>query len=442
MGLDTLSFSFLFLPALFLLFSALPEKYRNVLLAAASLLFYALADYKHLPLMFCSVLFDYLVCAKMVRSSGEMKGRKILFWTSVVKNIGLILIMMTLMELYKISLPLGLLVYTTTSMGYVIDVYNGDEQFDGSFVNYLVFSSFFAKLYAGPIVRYSDLKNQWENRDLSAKRIWQACRLYLGGLGKIVLLARGNIEIQTAIQQIPQQDTSVLSVWLLIITSTFALYYTLTGYGDMARGLGNFFGMDFPENFHHPFQSRTVSDFFNRFNITVTQFINRYVYVFLGADTNGVLPTAVNTLLTTMLMGLWFGIRLNYLVWGIYFTGFILLEKYFLMKYLKKIPPIFDRIYTFIVVMFSFTIFSGRSLSVTGDYIAGMFGMSGLPLYNNYISYILSSNYLTVILSFFFATGLTGMMEQFIRSKLPWLFHVLDAAMYAGIFIASVAFLV
>ncbi len=442
MGLDTLSFSFLFLPALLLVFSISPAKYKNLSLAVASLLFYAMNDWGNLLLMFFSILFDYLVCSKMVRSSGKMKGRQIMFWASSLKNISLILIMMAAMQLFKIPLPLGLLVYTTTSMGYVIDVYNGDERFDGSFVDYLVFTSFFGKLFAGPIVRYSDLKSQWENRNLSTERVCQGSRLYVGGLGKLVLLAQGNIAVQQEIQQIPTQDVTVLSVWLLIITSTFALYYTLTGYCDMARGLANFFGMDFPENFHHPFQSRTVSDFFNRFNITVTQFINRYVYVFLGGDTNGVLSTIVNTLLTTMLMGLWFGIRLNYLVWGIYFTGFILLEKYFLMDYLKKIPPIFDRMYTFVVVMFSFTIFSGSSLRVTGYYLSSMFGMNGLPFYNNYISYIISTHYLVILLSFFFATSLTVLLGNLIRTKMPYLLHLLDLVIYGGILLASIAFLI
>lgn len=188
-------------------------------------------------------------------------------------------------------MPLGLLVYTVTSMGYVIDVYNGDERFDGKIMDYLLFTCFFAKLYAGPIVQYSQLREQWENRDLSLERINTGMKLSVSGLAKIVILAGGNIQIQTAIQEITPGEESVLSVWFLIITSTFALYYTLTGYCDMARGLGNLFGMQLPENFHYPFQSRTVSDFFNRFNITVTQFINRYVYVFLGGDTNGVLST-------------------------------------------------------------------------------------------------------------------------------------------------------
>ena len=200
--------------------------------------------------------------------------------------------------------------------GYVIDVYNGDEYFDGDLIDFLLFTTFFGKLQAGPIVQYTELKEQWQHRELGLQRVKTGVKFYVGGLAKLVILAQGNAAVQQAIEQLPDASQTVLSTWVFIIVSTFSLYYTLTGYCDMARGLANLLGMDFPENFHYPFQSRTVSDFFNRFNITVTKFINRYVYIFLGADTNGVLSTIVNTLLTTMLMGVWFGLRLNYLVWG------------------------------------------------------------------------------------------------------------------------------
>lgn len=442
MGLDTLTFSFLFLPAVMLCFYACPPKYQNTVLAIASLLFYVGNDWQNLPLMLASLIMDYLVCARMVRSAGGQRGRRVVFWLSVVKNMGLIVGAMALQQLDWGTMPLGLMIYTMTSMGYVIDVYNGDEPFDGNLVDYLLFASFWGKLYAGPIVQYSELKKEWQKRDLSVSRLEQGIQQYIGGLARLVILARGSVAVQTAIQEIPQGEETVLSVWLLIISSTFALYYTLTGYCSMAQGLAAFFGMDLPENFHHPFQSRTVSDFFNRFNITITRFINRYVYVFLGADTNGVLPTIVNTLLITMLMGLWFGLRLNCLVWGIYFTVFILLEKYFLMQYLEKMPPIIDRIYTFIVVMFSFSILSGSSLRMTGTYLSSMFGLGGLPFANNRIAYILSSNYLVILLCFFFATSLTELLGNFVRNRLPRLAEVLSLAACLLIFGASVAFMI
>lgn len=442
LGLDTLTFLFLFLPASMLVFYLCPSKYKNASLAVMSLLFYASNDWKNLPILLLSLLFDYLVCSKLVRFGSNQKGRRTIFWSSILKNILLMVLAMAMMELGWITMPLGLLVYTVTSMGYVIDVYNGDERFDGKIMDYLLFTCFFAKLYAGPIVQYSQLREQWENRDLSLERINTGMKLSVSGLAKIVILAGGNIQIQTAIQEITPGEESVLSVWFLIITSTFALYYTLTGYCDMARGLGNLFGMQLPENFHYPFQSRTVSDFFNRFNITVTQFINRYVYVFLGGDTNGVLSTTVNTLLTTMLMGLWFGIRLNYLVWGIYFAGFILLEKCFLMKYLQKIPPIFDRMYTFVVVMFSFTIFSGDSLKTTGYFLKSMFGLNSLPIFNNAILYILSANYLVILLSFFFATSLVSLIGKMIRNKVSHITEIGGTILYLGVFVATVSFMI
>ena len=267
-------------------------------------------------------------------------------------------------------------------------------------------------------------------------------RLYIGGFAKLVILAQGNLAVKQSIEQMENATGTVLSVWILIITTTFGLYYTLTGYCDMARGLGCFFGLRFPENFHSPFQSRTVSYFFNRFNITVTQFINRYVYVFLGGDSNGVLSTIVNTLLTTMLMGLWFGIRLNTLVWGIYFAAFILLERYFLMRFLEKMPPIVDRIYTFIVVMFSFTIFSGSSLRVTAYYIKSMFGLNHLPFANSAVSYILTTNYLLLLCSFFCATSLSSLVGKFVHNKLPRLADLLGTVVYLAVFAAAVSFCV
>ena len=435
--LDTLSFPFLFLPAVLLCFTLAPQRCKNAVLVAASLIFYALGDLRFLPLMLCSLLLDYGVCAKLVRSTVQMKGRRLFFWGSIIKNILLMVVSMAGSQLGWFPMPLGLMVYTVTSMGYVIDVYNGDEYFDGSLIDFLLFTTFFGKLQAGPIVQYTELKEQWQHRELGLQRVRTGVKFYVGGLAKLVILAQGNAAVQQAIEQLPDASQTVLSTWVFIIVSTFSLYYTLTGYCDMARGLANLLGMDFPENFHYPFQSRTVSDFFNRFNITVTKFINRYVYIFLGADTNGVLSTIVNTLLTTMLMGVWFGLRLNYLVWGVYFAAFILLERYFLMRFLVRMPPIVDRIYTFVVVMFSFTIFSGGTLRMTGYYIRSMFGLNGLPFWNSDIYYILTTNYLVILLSFFFATSLTGLLGKTVRSRWPKLLDALGLAVYLDIYVAA-----
>ena len=243
--LDTLSFQFLFLPAVLLCFTLAPQRCKNAVLVAASLMFYALGDLRFLPLMLCSLLLDYGVCAKLVRSTVQMKGRRLFFWGSIIKNILLMVVSMAGSQLGWFPMPLGLMVYTVTSMGYVIDVYNGDEYFDGNLIDFLLFTTFFGKLQAGPIVQYTELKEQWQHRELGLQRVRTGVKFYVGGLAKLVILAQGNAAVQQAIEQLPDASQTVLSTWVLIIVSTFSLYYTLTGYCDMARGLANLLGMDF-----------------------------------------------------------------------------------------------------------------------------------------------------------------------------------------------------
>ena len=219
--LDTLSFSFLFLPAVLLCFTLAPQRCKNAVLVAASLMFYALGDLRFLPLMLCSLLLDYGVCAKLVRSTVQMKGRRLFFWGSIIKNILLMVVSMAGSQLGWFPMPLGLMVYTVTSMGYVIDVYNGDEYFDGNLIDFLLFTTFFGKLQAGPIVQYTELKEQWQHRELGLQRVKTGVKFYVGGLAKLVILAQGNAAVQQAIEQLPDASQTVLSTWVLIIVSTF-----------------------------------------------------------------------------------------------------------------------------------------------------------------------------------------------------------------------------
>ena len=194
--LDTLSFPFLFLPAVLLCFTLAPQRCKNGVLVAASLIFYALGDLLFLPLMLCSLLLDYGVCAKLVRSTVQMKGRRLFFWGSIIKSILLMVVSMAGSQLGWFPMPLGLMVYTVTSMGYVIDVYNGDEYFDGNLIDFLLFTTFFGKLQAGPIVQYTELKEQWQHRELGLQRVKTGVKFYVGGLAKLVILAQVNAAVQ------------------------------------------------------------------------------------------------------------------------------------------------------------------------------------------------------------------------------------------------------
>ncbi|MBQ8598743.1 MAG: hypothetical protein IJ411_01305 [Oscillospiraceae bacterium] len=234
---------------------------------------------------------------------------------------------------------------------------------------------------------------------------------------------------------------SIVSVWLSVLSFTFDLYFTLSGYCDIARGLAQIFSMRLPESYHFPFQSRTVSDFFNRFNITVTQFTNRYVYVILGGDTNGTISTMLNTLLTAMLLGLWFGIRLNYVVWGCWFAVLMLLERWFLMKILVHIPVLFTRIYTFVLVLLSFTIFASDSLSQAWFFMKTMFGFGNRQWLDAYASYVLSGNIPLLLCCLFFMTSIGSLLLRELRKRYPLIHDAGTVVFNVGLLAVSVSLL-
>ncbi len=424
MPFTTLSFVFFFLPLSILLFYGAPRGARTPVLLLISLSFYTLLDPTNLLLMLLSISYDYLMAFLILKARRDLSLRKLPMIACILKNLALILVFGLQESIFHIEMPLGMMVYVLTSMGYVIDVYRGDEPFESNWFNFALFCTFFGKITIGPLVQYSDMRQDILYRKPSLSAISSGLPLFVNGLAKQVILAASAGEMYQQLLSIPQESLSVVSVWLLVLSYTFRLYFTLSGYCDMARGLAQIFMLRLPENFHYPFQSRTVSDFFNRFNITVTQYANRYVYVMLGADNNGVLPTALNTLLTAMLLGLWFGIELNYVVWGCYFACLMLLERYWLLRWLTKIPVIFTRIYTFAVVSLSFTIFAADSLGEAWFYFTTMFGFGGRAWMDGYASYILAGNWPLLLISMFCLTSVGNSIIRHFHRQHPTLSDV------------------
>lgn len=419
MAFPTIGFVFVFLPVSILLFYGAPKKLKTPVLLAVSLLFYTLLDPTNLLLMLLSISYDYLMAFLILKAKKDVSMRKLPLMACVLKNLLMIVVFGLQQQLYDIPVPVGLLIYTLTAMGYVIDVYRGDEPFEKNWFNFALFCTFFGKIIAGPLVQYSDMRQDIVFRKPSLSGISNGMVLFVSGLAKQLILAESAADMYRMLLTIPQESLSVVSVWLLVLSFTFDLYFTLSGYWDMARGLALIFSMRLPENCHYPFQSRTVSDFFNRFNITVTQYANRYVYVILGGDTNGRMSTILNTLLTAMLLGLWFGIRLNYLLWGVYFALLMLLERYLLLKLLLRVPVLFTRMYTFCAVLLSFTIFASDTLGQAVFYLKSMFGLGELPWFNGYASYILSSNIPILLICFFALTSLGSLLTRELHRRHP-----------------------
>ena len=413
----TLSFVFAFLPLSILIFYAAPKQLKTLVLLLISLLFYTMLDPTNLLLMLLSITYDYLMAFLILKAKKDISMRKLPMMACVLKNMALVIVFGLQQEIFHIAMPLGLMVYSMTSMGYVIDVYRGDELFEKNWINFALFCTFFGKIITGPLVQYSDMRKDILQIKPSLTMISNGLILFVSGLAKQVILAGSATEILEMLHHVPQESMSIVSTWLMVLSFTFRLYFTLSGYCDMARGLAQIFSLRLPESYHYPFQSRTVSDFFNRFNITVTQFTNRYVYVILGGDTNGYLSTALNTLLTAMLLGLWFGIKLNYVLWGCYFAVLMLLERWLLMKIIIHLPVLFTRIYTFTMVLLSFTIFASDSLGQTWFWLKNMFGFGNSQWIDGYASYILSGNVVVLLLSFFFLTSLGSLILRELKKR-------------------------
>ena len=439
MSFTTISFVFAFLPLSILCYYAMPKWGKTAVLLLISLLFYTFLDPTNLPLMLLSISYDYLMAFLILKAKKDVSMRKLPLLACVIKNILMIIVFGLQLELYQIAVPVGLMVYSLTSMGYVIDVYRGDEPFEKNWLNFALFCTFFGKIIAGPLVQYSDMRQDIVDRKPSLTGISSGLLLFVLGLSKQIILAGTASQIYQELMALPQENLSVVSVWLLILCFVFHLYYTLSGYCDMARGLAQIFSLRLPTSYRYPFQSRTVSDFFNRFNITVTQYTNRYVYVILGGDSNGSLSTILNTALTAMLLGLWFGIKLNYVAWGCYFAVLMLLERWFLLKLLLRIPVLFTRIYTFIMVLLSFTIFASDSLAQAWTYLKIMFGFAGRPWTDSYASYILAGKIPILLLCFFFMTSLGSLFLREMRKKYPVLSDVGSVLCHVGLLAVTVS---
>ena len=236
-------------------------------------------------------------------------------------------------------------------------------------------------------------------------------------------------------------EVTILGTWLHVLCYIFYIYFTLSGYSDMARGTGAVFGLDLPENFHHPLQSYSVADFFGRFNISANRFVRKYVYQALGAEDNGPLSTSVNILLITMLMGLWYGINLNYLVWGAFLGLFIIFEVLYIERHVEKIPPYLCRMYTFIAILISFCWYCGDSLAASAASLRVMLGLGGAAAANQSCLYLLQTHWLLLAASVFLCSGaVSPLLARFTR-RWPTAAHTATLVWNLSLLATSLAFL-
>lgn len=441
MQLASLSFLYLFLPASLAVYYLFPRRMRYGVLLAVSLAFFLLNDPVSLLFLSVSVTVDYALGLLMERFEQQNRRRRAIMLVMVGKNLLLFFGVSCYCQLHGMETPLGLSVCTLLGIGYAVDIYNGEALYEHNWGKFLLAHTLFMKLPAGPLVRYRTLREQFLPKKADLARMSEPIALFIQGVAKQAILGSPIRQLYDTLSSFSRADHSVFSLWLMPLCAAMSLYFTLSGYCDMARGLGGMFGISLPRNFYYPYQSRSITDFVGRFNISVTDYLKTYIYHPLGEDSGGFASSALNIGVVTLLWGIWFGFRINYLLWGAFFVLLILLERSVWGKILMKLPVFFLRIYTFSLVLFSFVIFNGRSVGQSLFFFQGMLGLGGLPMATSPILYLLSQYAPYLVLAVLFSTSLPHSLKGALRKKSPAAASAVGMVFYGGLLFLATGFL-
>lgn len=463
-------FLFRFLPLAVLIYFIAPRKLKNTILFLSSLLFYAWGEPVYIVLMIFSTVVDYihgLFVFKYIEENNKKMARLFVI-LSIIINLSLlgifkysdflIGIINSISKLsipaLNLSLPIGISFYTFQTMSYTIDIYRGHALPQKNIISFGAYVSLFPQLIAGPIVQYKTIAKELEGRRESFQMFYEGIRLFITGLGKKILLANNIGLLWEEVSSMPLAGLSALSAWLGILAFTFQIYFDFSGYSDMAMGLGRMFGFHFPRNFDYPYTSNSVTEFWRRWHITLGTWFREYVYIPLGGNRCSKIKFLRNILIVWLLTGIWHGASLNFIAWGLYFGIILLLEKLFLNKYISKIPVIFQRAYTFIVVVISWVIFSFESSTAIISYLNAMFARNMTGLINKESLYLLNNNLILFLILFIGATPIPKKSAQLILDFINktksaksgksgiWLDTALTNLFLSGILILCIAYLV
>ena len=412
MVFSSTTFLLAFLPLVGILYFICPRKLRNALLLVFSLLFYGWGEPKYILIMLFSTVFDYCngLAIGHFRAAGKPKGAKAVLVVSVVGNLSILGffkytdfaitnlngLLGTAIPALGLLLPIGISFYTFQTMSYTIDVYRGLVPPQRNIIDFSAYVTLFPQLIAGPIVQYKTVAADLENRNRESLAGASAgMQRFVIGLGKKVLLANqmGAVWEEIAAMSAP----SVVTAWLGALAFTFQIYFDFSGYSDMAIGLGRLFGFRFLENFNYPYESRTVTEFWRRWHISLGSWFRDYVYIPLGGSREGTARTYLNLLAVWVLTGLWHGAAWTFVLWGLYFAVFLLMEKLFLGRLLRRLP-VLRHVYVLTAALFSFVLFDASSLSAAIGAAGAMLGLGHLPMWDGGTLYYLHS-YAPVLLA-------------------------------------------
>ena len=422
----SISFLYYFLPALIIIYFITPKKYKNIILLIASLLFYLYGEPKYVFLMIAEIIIAYIGAILIDKYKNQSKN--ILITTLFIHIFLLIIFKYTdfiiqsindisnaNIKLLNIALPIGISFYTFQIISYIIDVYNGKVNVQKNIIKLATYVSLFPQLVTEPIVRYQTVEKELDDRLHSFNNFAYGIRRFTIGLAKKVLIANALGELCS--KAFLADEKTIVFFWIFGISYMLQLYFDFSAYSDMAIGLGRMFGFHFPENFNYPYISKSITEFWRRWHISLSTWFKDYVYIPLGGNRVSRYKQIRNILIVWLLTGIWHGANWTFLIWGLLFGIILIIEKIFLNKFMEKLPSFIRRIYVLFIVMILFIIFSSDNMSVALRNIKGLFGMNGEAFINDYTLHYLKSYLPVLIIALFGATPFIKILIDKLRKN-------------------------
>ncbi len=460
MVFSSLPFLFRYLPIVLLLYFIVPRRLRSFVLYVASLIFYAWGEPIYVCLMIFSTIVDFVhgYLVHRFKEKNEIGKAKLTVASAMIINLSLLgffkysdFLIMNInnltgssIPLLNLALPIGISFYTFQTMSYTIDVYRGEAQVQKNIINFGVYVALFPQLIAGPIVQYKTIAKQLQERRENFDQFSYGVMRFMIGLGKKVLLANNIGLLWDTIKVMGTSELSVIGAWLGITAFAFQIYFDFSGYSDMAIGLGNMFGFRFLENFNYPYMSKSITEFWRRWHISLGSWFRDYVYIPLGGNRCGLSKQIRNIAIVWLLTGIWHGASWNFVAWGVYFGLLLVIEKFFLLKWLKKLPSVFSNIYAIFFVWIGWVIFAFDDLSVGINYIRSMLGFNDIAIINRGTCYLLLNYGAIIIITILASTDFPKRLsiKLFGNYGEKQISAWVQGAFIIGVFIVSVAYLV
>lgn len=392
MVFSSLLFLFLYLPAVLLVYYLIPRKFRNIFLFAVNLIFYGWGEPVFVFLMLFSTVVDFThgYFIDKFKRQGKKNIAKIFLISCIVINLSILcffkyagflaetlnILPFLNIPVLTIPLPIGISFYTFQTMSYSIDVYRGDAPVTKNIINFGTYVSLFPQLIAGPIVRYKDVAYQLDHRRETLSEFTNGVKLFMVGLAKKILIAN-QMGLLWDTLRATSPSNGILGSWVGIVAYSFQIYFDFSGYSDMARGLGNMLGFEFLKNFDYPYISKSITEFWRRWHISLGTWFREYVYIPLGGNRKGKARMIINLLIVWFLTGLWHGANVNFIMWGLYFGIILIIEKVFLKKLLDRLPAFFQHLYALVLIVLGWVVFYFEDLGQMGQFFSDLFNPAG-----------------------------------------------------------------